>query len=241
MSDEDAALLGEMEDAEPWPGHLLVVCGIDREARLVAPFTEAVLLGGGDPAGLERGLEGMTAKEPVAAALSFGLAGGLDPGLRVGDLVCARRVWDGERTLAADPAWTERIALATGATVVDLVAGGDTVLADPAGKAALRAATGAATVDMESGRMARWARRQERPVPFAVLRVVSDGAGDMIPSSALAGFGGEKPNVGAVLRRLAMRPGELPALVGMARNVDRALRRLADAVTALGENLGFSP
>ncbi len=215
-----------------------MVCGVEREARVVAPLTEAILIAGGDADDLERGLGWMRAKGPTAAALSFGLAGGLDPELAVGDLVCAREVWDGERGFPTDPIWTARIAEATGATIVDRILGRDAVAAGRTIKASLHARTGAAVVDMESHLLARWA--YEDDTPLAVLRAVSDGAGDTLPSSALAGFGGARPKVGAVLRRLAVRPGELPALIGTARQVDRGLRRLAAAVADLGPDLGVS-
>jgi adenosylhomocysteine nucleosidase len=245
LSREDLAveirrIIAEQE-ANPvnYAGLVLAVCGIEREMALSNPFTEgANLHSGGDVEQLRHALGWMEAKEKTAAVISFGLAGGLDPALKVGEVVCARAIHDGERLYPTDPEWLALLASRTGARVVDCVFGSDVLAATPRMKAAMFAATGAATVDMESQEVARWAARQN--IPTAVLRVVSDGSRHTLPSSAAAGMGADgKIDVGAVLRELARRPYQLPALIRTSFDVEHAFRSLKRAAEAAGQYLAF--
>jgi hypothetical protein len=186
---------------------LLVVVGMAREARIVGDAQ--TVIGG-------RGLDAIRAKQP-SAILSFGLCGGLDPALGVGDLVLGN----------GDPAWTSDLAAAL-PTKRASFASGPEIIASAAAKAALRERTGAGAADMES-HLASEAAAQ-LGVPFAILRAVSDAAEDDLPVSAHAGFSPDgSTNVGAVLAALARRPWELPALIRTARSAGKALAALEAA------------
>jgi hypothetical protein len=187
---------------------LLVVVGMAREARIVGDQAR-VAIGG---IGLDA-----AAGEPPGAILSFGLCGGLDPALAVGDLVLG----DG------DAAWTAALAAAL-PTKRARFASGDEIVATRAAKAAQRARTGAGAADMESHLAAATAARLG--VPFAILRAVSDAAGDDLPTAAQAGFSPDgQIDIGAVLAALSRRPGEMPALIRTARNAGKALAALKAA------------
>ena len=173
----------------------------------------------------------------VRAVLSFGVAGALQPGLRVGDAVVAATVRDGRARLYADPAWTARLAALTGARPAD-IAGSDEAAAAPEAKASLRLRTAAAIVDMESHVAARAAAA--RSLPFAALRVVSDLDSDGLPAAAVAGMRADGGvDVGAVIRGLARDPRQLPDLIRTARDSAAAFRALSHARTAAGAAFGF--
>ena len=164
------------------------------------------------------------------ALLSFGVAGGLDPALQVGDVVTAIAVAtpDGER-FQTDEAWCAKIATSTGARRIDMV-GSAKVAATPLDKAALLRF--GAAVDMESQVAARIAARHG--LPFAVLRVISDTSDDVLPPAAVAGMRADGDiDVMAVLARLATDPRQLSALMRVGRNAGRAFRRLEDVRACL--------
>jgi adenosylhomocysteine nucleosidase len=186
---------------------LLVVVGMASEARIARGAK--TIIGG-------RSVDAVLAARP-SAILSFGLCGGLDPELRIGDLVLGN----------GDPAWTADLAAVLPAKRVSFASGPE-IIASAANKAALRSRTGAGAADMES-HVASEAAAQLR-VPFAVLRAVSDSADDDLPVSAQAGFSPDgTTNIAAVLAALAKRPWELPALIRTARNAGKALAALEAA------------
>ena len=198
---------------------LLVVVGFSAEAALL-PRGVAVLNAAANPARLAAALAVMR----PSAILSFGIAGGLDPGLRPGALVVARDVV-AEARWPAHAEWSAALAAATGARVAD-IAGADAVVASAAEKAALRARTGAAVVDMESAVIARTG------IPFAVLRAVADTATEALPQAAAEGLDeAGNPAPWRVLRALLRRPGELPAVIRMGWRSQVALRALASVAT----------
>lgn len=221
-----------------------IIVGMQSEASRASAGAEQlppalrplVLVSGADP---ERAYEG--AKRLVIqgadALLSFGLAGGLAPGLATGDMVLADCVVlpDGSR-IEVDGAWRASLdaALVTRQRLsIGALAGQDRVIVRQVEKAALHVATGALAVDMESHAVARAAK--EAGVPFAALRVVLDPAGWTLPRAALAGLGPDgRPRVLPVLIRLLGRPWELASLV----QLGRANRRALDALGGLGAALG---
>ena len=220
-------------------GALLAVCGVDREARIVAPYASAgCLTSGGRVERLRAELARIAAQGGCRGVISIGLAGGLDPALRAGDLITAEAVIDTAGATRTERDWTRRLAELTGARGVALALGADTLAADPADKARRFAASGASVIDMESHVAARWA--SAAGLPFTVLRVVSDDAHRALPSAASAGMGANgRVDVGAVIAGLALNPWQLPALLRTARDVEAGLRRLAAAVAAAGAELAL--
>lgn len=206
----------------------VVAVGLASEAALLPPGLR-VLVSGGDAARLAAMLEALPGD--VTAVLSFGIAGGLSPSSRTGQVLVAGTLHAG-RPFTPDAAWTAALAARTGARVVPLAAS-DTLLADTAAKHALHAATGARAVDMESGAVARFAAR--RGLPFAVLRSVADGPGDALPRAAHHALTADgRPALAAILAGLARRPWELPALIRLGRASARAHAALAAALAGAG-------
>ncbi|HEY5288994.1 MAG TPA: hypothetical protein VIJ59_03055 [Caulobacteraceae bacterium] len=195
---------------------LLVVVGLEREARLVGGGAR-VILGG-------RGLAAIMAEKPTAL-LSFGLCGGLDPRLEVGDLVLGETVTTSDGCFAADAAWTNELANALPAAVKMGVATGPNIVGSTEAKAALRQRTGAGAVDMETHLVAEAASKLG--APFAVLRSVSDRADQALCAAAQAGFAANgNPDLWGVVRTLLARPFDLPSLFRTARNAEVAFKTL---------------
>lgn len=200
----------------------IVACGLKREADLVRRGGAMwIVAGGGDNARLERELDDLAEMFP-AVILSSGIAGALDPALKVGDVV-----------LDGDAAVVERLRAILPEAVVGGVVGRDVMTSTVAGKRALRAETGAVAVDMESHVAARVAAR--RGLPFAAVRIISDSAGEALPPAAQIGM---KPDggvaLGAVLVSLARNPAQLPALIRTGRHAGLAFRTLGRVHHALG-------
>ena len=165
----------------------------------------------------------------IRGVISFGVAGGLDPSLKTGDVVVATEVMAGDTRWLAGLSLTEAqiasIALGRRRVVRGLLAGVEEVVAASACKAALHSETGAAAVDMESHIAAAYAA--EAGIPFAALRVISDPAHRALPVVARKAI---KPNgdldlvqiMGSVVRN----PRSLRALVSTGIDFNRALRSL---------------
>jgi hopanoid-associated phosphorylase len=165
----------------------------------------------------------------IRGVISFGVAGGLDPSLKSGDVVVATEVMSGDARWLAGLALNEEliksVALRRRRVVRGGLAGVEEVVAAQARKAALWLQTGAAAVDMESHIAAAYAA--EAGLPFAALRVISDPAHRALPSLARDAI---KPNgeidLRLVLRGVARNPGALRALVSTGIDFNRALRSL---------------
>lgn len=173
--------------------------------------------------------------EGAEALMTFGVAGGLDPSLRPGDLVVASSIWNGDapRYDCAPPLVEALVAsLAPLAPRCAPLASLRSPVADDVVKRALHARHGCVAVDMESAGLARVAA--EFGVPCAALRVVIDPADFSLPRAALAGMG-ENGETHALATALAVlrRPWELPALLRLALWYGAALRALAAAGAAL--------
>jgi hopanoid-associated phosphorylase len=165
----------------------------------------------------------------IRGVISFGVAGGLDPSLKSGDIVVATEVMAGDTRWLAGLSLTEAqiasIALGRRRVVRGLLAGVEEVVAASACKAALHSETGAAAVDMESHIAAAYAA--DAGIPFAALRVISDPAHRALPVVARKAI---KPNgdldlvriMGSVVRN----PRSLRALVSTGIDFNRALRSL---------------
>src|SRR5690606_30627205 len=115
----------------------------------------------------------------VAALLSFGIAGALDPALASGDLIVARELRDeGGHLYPCDAAWQEALHAALVETRIACrraaILGSRRLWRRPEDKRAQFAATGCSAVDMESGAVAAIAAAAG--LPFLCVRAVADRA-----------------------------------------------------------------
>jgi adenosylhomocysteine nucleosidase len=164
-------------------------------------------------AGLRTVRVGMRAANgvPASPVVSFGLAGALHDGVRIGEVLDATRVVDESGATLWEGA-PLGVAGARNATVL----GSDVLVHDSGERQRLHVASGADAVDMESGVLARSGRLA------GVLRAVSDE-----PSSAIEGVdetvhADGSTDVAGLLRWVATRRGG-------------AIRSMRDAVKALKE------
>src|SRR6266850_62723 len=210
------------------PRPVLIVTGLVQEARIAAGPGMIVICSSSDPQQL-RALLATLDSTTFRGVISFGVAGGLDPSLKSGDVVVATEVLAGDARWLAGLALNEEliasVALGSRRVVRGGLAGVEKVVAARAVKAALRSETGAAAVDMESHIAAAYAA--QAGLPFAALRVISDPASRALPALAMSAI---KPNgnidLRKVLRGIARNPTTLRALVSTGIDFNRALRSL---------------
>lgn len=207
---------------------VLIVTGLMQEARIAAGPGMIVICSSSDPQQL-RALLATLDSSTFRGVISFGVAGGLDPSLKSGDVVVATEVMAGDTRFLAGAALNEEMVASAALKRRRIVRGGlagvEEVVIARAGKAALRSETGAAAVDMESHIAAAYAA--EADLPFAALRVIADPATRTLPELAKNAV---KPNgdidLRKVLRGLARNPKTLRALVSTGIDFNRALRSL---------------
>jgi adenosylhomocysteine nucleosidase len=211
-----------------------VVVGMVAEARIARGLGWMVATGGGTAAGAEAATRRLI-DAGADALVSFGLAGGLEPGLRPGALIVPCAVIARGVRYRTDPALSERLGGATGQVVL----GANAVVAGVAEKRRLYGEVGAAAVDLESGAVARAATA--RGMPFAVLRAVCDPVERGLPAAALAALDAHGSiGMGRVIASLVVRPGQVAAVLTLARDAAvarRALRRRVSQISDAGRAL----
>jgi len=220
----DGASAGTRIDPRP----ILIVTGLVQEARIAAGPGMTVICSSSDPQQL-RALLTVLDSTTIRGVISFGVAGGLDPSLKSGDVVVATEVMAGDGRWLAGLSLNDElisgITLGRRRIVRAGLAGVEEVVVARARKAALRSDTGAAAVDMESHIAAAYAA--EAGLPFAAVRVISDPADRTLPALAKTAI---KPNgdidLRSILRGVVRNPRTLSALVSTGIDFNRALRSL---------------
>jgi len=141
-----------------------------------------------------------------------------------------------------DESWRERLLAALrpkANIVVGPVVGSETIVADPEEKQKIYRQTGAVVVDMESHRVAKVAAAVD--VPFLVIRAVSDTSVQGIPKSAIGAINENgTPRYGKVISGLFRQPGDLPKLIRLSKDTDRALASLRGVVLTAGALFRFN-
>jgi adenosylhomocysteine nucleosidase len=210
----------------PSSANVLIVCGLKREAAILAAPGLTTLCG---DASTLRARLAQAANPKPSLVVSWGLCGGLDPRLRAGDLILGSEVVSDDGAVKTDEALTaslaQRLATAGARVSVERLAASNAPVLTADAKADLRRTTGASAVDMESLIAGRYALEQR--VPFAILRAVSDPAERDLPplvSKAVDSDGGI--DVLAVFGGLLRSPGQFAGLRAAARDSAAAFRTL---------------
>ncbi|MEO1066071.1 MAG: hypothetical protein AAFW47_01705 [Pseudomonadota bacterium] len=220
-----------------------VVCGFDGE---IACFERAIAQTGLDPSAFSIMASGASAERARACAeylvelgakklISFGICGGLDPHLQIGDVVFSAHVITtlDESYGARQAPRKQALRLATGSQLMSAtVCGVDDIVFHPNAKSALFGSTGAGVADMESHAVARTAHAHS--IPFYVLRSISDAARDELPTYLSSGVSESgKPRLTSILAGLARRPSTLSLLLRLQKNTKTALKSLEQATVKL--------
>jgi hopanoid-associated phosphorylase len=220
---------------------VLAVTGLARERRIASGAGVEAVGAGGNPERLRILLDGRVPPR-CRAVISFGIAGGLDPALKPGDVVVGTGIVTAEGRRPAD--------LDAAATIIGLLAGlpnrvisadlagVDTAVLAVADKTELRERTGAAAVDMESHVAANFAGRHG--LPFAALRVVCDPADRALPAFAANALTPEgEPDIRGVLSALVFGRAKLGDLMRLGRDSNAAFAVLSRCRQCLGAGLGI--
>lgn len=211
-------------------GHVVAVVGLQREATVLRGLEVVTVAGGGDPERLRRELA--EAARGADGIISFGMAGALDPALRLGDWVIGERVGE----FACDPRWIAALAQRLPQARIGPVHADGRLIADPAEKANLKRTSGVLAADMESHIAAEVAARFG--LPFAMLRCISDEAAAALPPAiAVAMKPGGGLALGAVLGSIVGAPGQLPHLLRTVAGFNRAFRALRSGAEQAGPRL----
>jgi adenosylhomocysteine nucleosidase len=211
---------------------LLCACGLAAEARIARAAGFQVIVGAGDPQRTAALAE--AAVRQARCLVSFGIAGGLAPHLRPGDVVLSAEVIGDHRHWQAVERFPGKIgdlARQIGATEGPVLGAGG-ILATRDAKARAWRDTGALAVDLESAIVARAA--EAAGIPFLVLRTIADPASRALPPAALIPLAEDgTPAFFRVLAEILRRPRQIAALCGLARETRQALGALAGPAQAL--------
>jgi len=166
----------------------------------------------------------LTASAP-ALVLTCGFAGGLNPELKLGDVI-----FEPAGPAANNQKLTEAL-LAAGARPAKIYCA-DRIATTVAEKQALRAATGADAVEMESG--AIQAVCAERGLACVTVRVISDTAHEALPLDFNALAKADKSlDFGKLAWAITKSPGKIGALMQLQKKTKFAAERLADVLAKI--------
>jgi adenosylhomocysteine nucleosidase len=192
---------------------LTLVCALKVEERAARRGGARTALGG-----LGAGLP-----LPDGRLVSFGFAGGLEPGFRPGTLVTATRVVDSEgRTLWDGPA------LEVEGAERAVVCASDSVANEPEARRDLARRSGASVVDMESGVLASTGRLA------GVVRAVSDSGDQPVGRLVCAGKADGGTDWKVVATAFVTEPVKSFQTARDASKATAALRRAASALAEGG-------
>jgi adenosylhomocysteine nucleosidase len=195
---------------------VIIVVGMAFEARIAAGAGVSVICSG-DGRNLAEALtrtiaDACAGPNGCRGIVSFGVAGGLAPGLKPGTCVVGSAILSDTLSLTTDVDWSRKLLLALPEAVHGPILGVGAPVAHPDAKRALYVKTGAVAVDMESHVVAL--ASAEFGVPMVAIRVITDPALRALPQSAVAAIRANgTTDIAAMLRSVMRRPRDLPDLV----------------------------
>jgi adenosylhomocysteine nucleosidase len=214
---------------------IVAITGLRREARIVVGEGVRAIACGGRADVLRRELSGAL-DHRVRGIISFGICAGLSPDVPSGACIIASEIVTPDGHFPADGGWAIRMRKLLPEAVQGRVAGVNSLLRNGAEKSALYARTGALAADMESGVGAETAQRHN--LPFACLRCVADQAVSSLPDAAIVALRENGTiDLAEVVASLIRRPGQIPALIRLARESRTAFAGLLRCRRRLGSSL----
>jgi adenosylhomocysteine nucleosidase len=198
-----------------------------------------ILLTGIGQRNAERSLRSFLSANPADLVLTCGFAGGLNPDLKLGDVVF--ELTDRRDKLYESPFKSEGRDSRNSSLRQKLVAAGakparffcvDRIATTVAEKKKLSDETGADAVEMESA--AIYAVCREHNVPCATVRVISDTASEDLPLdfNQLSRLD-QSLDYGKLFLAIAKSPGKIGGLMKLQKQTQLAAERLAQVLTGI--------
>jgi adenosylhomocysteine nucleosidase len=217
---------------------VIAATGLQAEARIAEKSlgVKAVISGGRDDR--LASLLQQSMGNGVHGLISFGIAGGLRPGLRPGAIIVGTSVIHSSgRIYQSDANWSDRLFEALPNGESGPIVGSSSIIANRDEKRAIYLRSGAFAADTESHVVAQIA--EEHRLPFAVLRVIADPSTLTLPPAAVNGLNPDgSANISGVLKSLAAQPGQLWDIMRIAEATRRAMKSLLRCHRLLGPGLG---
>jgi adenosylhomocysteine nucleosidase len=205
------------------------ITGLTAEARWLRNAGFMVKVGGGTPFGAQQAAEAL-ANEGALGLISFGLAGGLKPGLVAGSIVVPTAILEGNRVYPASYALMAFLGGSTGAPLY----AGQKIAQTAHDKGLIYRRSHPDAIDLESGAVARVA--QARGLPFAALRAVTDTSDTDLPPLAMTALKHDGSlDFLAIAKSMLRHPMQLPSLLVMAQSAKAARAALVARLEKLPE------
>jgi len=205
------------------------ITGLTAEARWLRNAGFMVKVGGGTPFGAQQAAEAL-ANDGALGLISFGLAGGLKPGLVPGSIVVPTAIIEGNRVYPADYALMAFLGGSTGAPLY----AGQKIAQTAHDKSLIYRRSHPDAIDLESGAVARVAKA--RGLPFAALRAVTDTADTDLPPVAMTALKDDGSlDFIAIAKSMVRHPRQLPSLLVMAQSAKAARAALVARLEKLPE------
>ena len=216
---------------------VVVVAGLAIEARIAAA-KHARALSGGDGRTLATSL-GFAVASDCRGIISFGIAGGLSPGVRTGTCLVATSIVSGTTRFITDGSWSRSLLELIPGAAPGLIAGvPPPFIASPEDKRALHLRTSALAVDNESHVVASVAA--SRGLPVAAVRVVTDTVDRALPRCAWDAMRADGTiDFVAFMRSVARNPADIPLLMKTAFDAIAGFATLLRCRPMLGPGLGL--
>ncbi len=212
---------------------VLCTSGLAAEAKVARAAGFQVIVGAGDPQRTAALVE--AAARRAKCLVSFGVAGGLSPHLRPGQVILSAEVIGDDRRWRPHQQFhseVSELAYRIGAVEGPVLGWSEIISTEESKRRAWRD-TGALAVDLESAIVAR-GPAGAAVWPLGGRRTIADPAPRQLPPAALIPLADDgTPAFARVLREVLRRPQQIAALLGLARETRQALMALAGPARAL--------
>ncbi len=172
------------------------------------------------------------AQQGATRLLSFGLAGGLKPGLAAGTLIIASTICAVGETKYCDDDWNARLRRKLPKAIVGPVWASGTIVKRAQDKKTLFEQSGCLAADMESYAVAEAALAAR--IPFVVVRAIADTAEMNLPPATLVPLRNDgRVDMDGVFKSILRSPAQLPSLIHLGHNTGKAMQALKKAAQYL--------
>jgi hopanoid-associated phosphorylase len=209
-----------------------VLTGLEQEAVIARNIVGANVACAGARPQQARWLSRDLIKKGVKRLISFGIAGGLEPGLPIGAVVIGDRTSSLDGTWPCDPEWVRGLMRQLPEAHCGGVWGSEILVASARDKRTLYEKSRCMIVDMESQCAAQVAA--EAQIPFVVVRAVCDASDMDVPQIVMAAIAEDGSiNYIKAFTHILRHPTQIPDLFHVGQGTNRALKMLERIVPAL--------